>query len=158
MGKSERKYILESQFHWGDRSVVLQLWNIAFCFNNDLFLHRLYIGQCKWFREWSIVSYRWWPMESYREPRQFPVKKCLSPALCRGRMVKMTVGDTGESSVGHFNTLPFPSCCPYVAVSHFQFLYLVCVCVGVCAYVYLLKLYRRKKGNSCVGCFFFHRN
>lgn len=59
-------------------------------------------------------------------------------------MVEKTAGDTGESSVGHLNTTPSPSCCcPYAIVSYFQFLYLVCVCVGVHAYVYVLELYRR---------------
>lgn len=52
MEKTER-IILERQFHWGDRSVVAQLWNIAFCLNNDLFTTG-YIGQCKWFREYTV--------------------------------------------------------------------------------------------------------
>lgn len=67
-------------------------------------------------------------MDSYGGQSQFPVRNCFSMALCWARMVEMTAGDTGESSVEHFTTTPFQSCRPYAAVSHFQFLYLVCVC------------------------------
>lgn len=36
--------------------MVAQLWNIAFCFNNDLFPHWLYVGQRKRFRDHSGVE------------------------------------------------------------------------------------------------------
>lgn len=55
MEKREREYILENQFHWEDRRMVAQLWNIAFCFSNDLFPHWLYLGQNKRFRHHSEV-------------------------------------------------------------------------------------------------------
>lgn len=109
MERSERENILESQFHWGDRSVVVQLWNIAFCFNNDLFLCRLYIDQCKWFREWSTLSYTWWPMDPCREFRQFLVVK--GSVL----LVLSWAKNWSKKAVKGY------SCCPCVAVSHFQF-------------------------------------
>ena len=82
-------------------------------------------------------------MDSYREQRQLLEKNCFLLELCLVRMVEMTAGDTGGSSVGHLNITPSPSCCPYAVVSYFQFLNLVYVCVGVHAYVYLLELHRR---------------
>lgn len=113
MERSERENILESQFHWGDRSVVVQLWNIAFCFNNDLFLCRLYIDQCKWFREWSTLSYTWWPMDPCREFRQFLVKGSVMLALSSAKIEARRQSKAIDT--------PSFSCCPCVAVSHFQF-------------------------------------
>lgn len=64
--EGEREYILENQFHWEDRSMVAQLWNIAFCFSNDLFPHWLYLFQRKGIRHHSgvqMIAYGFLPRE-----------------------------------------------------------------------------------------------
>lgn len=64
--EGEREYILENQFHWEDRSMVAQLWNIAFCFSNDLFPHWLYLFQRKGIRHRigvQMIAYGFLPRE-----------------------------------------------------------------------------------------------
>jgi len=71
----------------------------------------------------------------------------------------MTAGEIGESSEGHFTTTPFTSCHPSAAVSHFQFLYLVCVGVVVVVTTRLCVSAgspQKEKGQSRL--FFFRRN
>lgn len=92
------------------------------------------------------MSYRWWPIDSCGEQRQFPVKNCFKLALCLAKMVEITAGDT-------FSTTPISSC-PYATVSHFQFLSLLCMCGSTCHCV-SAGILQEEEGHSHVGCFSF---
>lgn len=143
MEKTEREYILENQFHWEDRSMVAQLWNIAFRFSNYLFPHWLYLGQRKRFRHHSGV-----PMIAYG----FLEKRVKILSLA-GTMIRNSGNDRLEALEKEVLSTSI------LRISQVTVLILLLVtsssyrqaCLFHVYYIYLLK----PKGHSHVGCWSF---